>query len=359
MRNTLITIATSYSIFGLPALLREPKTKDLPPYTLAATNGKDIYLSPLKNLNSMERVTVILHECLHILLGHILRAKNKNIKLWNIATDIVVNNILRAQGLPLPDGSIFDPNLSEYTAEQIYNMFLKGEISKIKIIRGGHQEEVGLDVRNFDEHLEGVSEEELEEYTRRVATAVRMKGRGILPGVILEELEYLDAPRVSWYEILRKYIVESLPSDLRFLPLGKKSYTLRIPLPGVVRSEGLRLYVAIDTSGSMSSEDLGKLASVLKHLSETYDIEGKVLLCDAKLHEEVDIHTWLRHPYAKGRGGTDYKPVFDKLVRERFDGLLIYMTDAVCEFPPKPPFDIIWVLTTNKDVPYGKVVRIK
>lgn len=371
----LIYIATNEAIFGLPALLRRPQPANLPPHSYAATNGKDIFLNEktMGGLIFRMRIAVILHEALHILLGHIPRGVNKNQHLWNIAADIVVNNLLIQLGYPLPPGSIYNYDWKDLTTEQIYNKLLQEKKSvKVHIVRDGEgrgvEAEISIETilidkpNKWDIHeYDKISQKEAEEFTRRVAMeATLLKSRGTMPASFWEEISQLEVKPLPWHVLLRKYIVESLPSDIRFLPLGKKSHILKIPLPGVVKGEGVTLTLAIDTSGSMSQTELGKIAGVLDQLSKEFEVEGNVILCDAEIQKILPLKEWLKKPVAVGRGGTDYEPIFEKLKKERYRGLLIMLTDGECPFPKKPPFDIIWVFTSpKKKAPYGKSVYIE
>lgn len=63
----------------------------------AATDGKRIIYSPqfFKQLSDDEKVSVYVHEVMHVAFNHIMRSKDRDYKLWNIATDSVINQILK------------------------------------------------------------------------------------------------------------------------------------------------------------------------------------------------------------------------------------------------------------------------
>ena len=75
----------------------------------AATNGKDIYVNEdfLKSLKSKEQNALLLHEVLHVALLHVPRIGSRDKRVWNIAADIVVNDlIIRNTSFDLPSGAI-------------------------------------------------------------------------------------------------------------------------------------------------------------------------------------------------------------------------------------------------------------
>lgn len=91
------------------------------------TDGKDIYYNPnyLNNLSFDEQLFALAHEICHIRSNHIMRSKNKNSKLWNIATDAVINQLLKEDGLTLPQNVIIRPDAINYSAEDYYEKLLQ------------------------------------------------------------------------------------------------------------------------------------------------------------------------------------------------------------------------------------------
>ena len=58
------------------------------------------------NLNTKEQNSLLLHEVLHMALLHVTRRSSRDIQTWNIAADIVVNNlILENNSCQAMDGS--------------------------------------------------------------------------------------------------------------------------------------------------------------------------------------------------------------------------------------------------------------
>lgn len=93
----------------------------------AATDGEFIYYNPsfMESLTSDEQVFLFAHEVCHIAFDHIFRREGKNKKLWNIATDAVINAFLQQDGLPLIEGGVDRSGAINYNAEDLYNELLK------------------------------------------------------------------------------------------------------------------------------------------------------------------------------------------------------------------------------------------
>ena len=70
----------------------------------ACTDGKNIYYSPkfFAKLSDEEKVFVYAHEVMHVAFEHLPRQENKDLELWNIATDAVINQMLMQENMPKP-----------------------------------------------------------------------------------------------------------------------------------------------------------------------------------------------------------------------------------------------------------------
>jgi predicted metal-dependent peptidase len=90
--------------------------------------------------------------------------------------------------------------------------------------------------------------------------------------------------------------------------------------------------------------------------------------CDAEVREQ-DVHearsldelSDIRMKGLGGGGGTSFIPVFD-WVREHEikPEALIYITDLMGSFPSEAPaYPVVWCASTDIEVPWGDVVRIK
>lgn len=99
-------------------------TTDVP---TAATDGKNVYYNTefFRKLNINQQTFVVGHEVLHVAFNHLKRRKDKDPKLWNIATDAVINAMLKDQGLEMVEGGVDMEEGLIMSAEQIYEKLLK------------------------------------------------------------------------------------------------------------------------------------------------------------------------------------------------------------------------------------------
>lgn len=93
----------------------------------AGTDGKIVYYNPkfLEGLSIQEQTFIFAHEICHIAFNHILRSEGKDSRLWNIATDAVINQFLKKDKLPIPKGGVDIAEAINYDAEELYEKLLQ------------------------------------------------------------------------------------------------------------------------------------------------------------------------------------------------------------------------------------------
>ncbi len=114
-----------YPFFGsVVASVGYKENKDI---LTAGTDGETIYYNPeyLEGLSVEEQTFIFAHEVCHIAFNHILRSEGKNPELWNIATDGVINQFLKRDGLKMASGGVDMAEAINYDAEQLYEKLLQ------------------------------------------------------------------------------------------------------------------------------------------------------------------------------------------------------------------------------------------
>lgn len=121
-----------YPFFG--SVIANVKYKEDSSVGTAATDGEIIYYNSefLKNIDLKQQLFVIAHEVCHIAFNHILRSENKNLDVWNTATDAVINAFLMKDGLQITDGMVNMPEAINYDAEQLYEKLLNEKNNSCK-----------------------------------------------------------------------------------------------------------------------------------------------------------------------------------------------------------------------------------
>ena len=114
-----------YPFFG--SVLANVCYKENKDIQTAGTDGETIYYNSefLERLSVEEQTFIFAHEVCHIAFNHILRSEGKNPELWNIATDGVINQFLKRDGLKIPQGGVDITEAINYDAEQLYEKLLQ------------------------------------------------------------------------------------------------------------------------------------------------------------------------------------------------------------------------------------------
>ena len=114
-----------YPFFGsVVASVDYKENKDIP---TAGTDGETIYYNPkyLESLSVEEQTFIFAHVVCHIAFNHILRSEGKDPELWNVATDGVINQFLKRDGLKMAMGGVDMAEAINYDAEQLYDKLLQ------------------------------------------------------------------------------------------------------------------------------------------------------------------------------------------------------------------------------------------
>lgn len=343
----------------------------------AATNGKDIYVNEdfLKSLKSKEQNALLLHEVLHVALLHVPRIGSRDKKVWNIAADIVVNDlIIRNTSFDLPSGAILISGYEDMSVEEIYETLLSPKNKNL--LNQPNLIEDLLDKLEDDVSPATLSEDELEEITaywkdkmqvikNDIESSDSANSQGSCPLGMERELESVLKPEVDWRTALWKFIAKT-PSD--FDDLDRRFIYRGLYLEGLL-TDSLKVSVCIDTSGSVSGELLDQFMAELKGITRSYpNVEVDLFYADHDLYGPCKLNNSSNIPKPKGFGGTSFVPFFDYLENtnkfsKNSPTVSVYLTDGYGDFPEHQPTDpILWVVPrdglSSKEFPYGQVIRI-
>jgi len=108
------------------------------------------------------------------------------------------------------------------------------------------------------------------------------------------------------------------------------------------RREKSSLLIAIDTSASMSSDELAKIARHLNVLSDL--VRMTIAECDVRIQRVYRFRGTIDR--IAGRGRTDLRPVFEpQFLRDHRPDGFIYFTDGLGPYPESDPgVKTLWVL---------------
>ena len=381
IQKCILQVRRECSFFGSLMLFAQiEKSKNLP---TAATDGRKIFFNEefLNSLSSQEQNALMLHEVLHMALLHVTRRQSRDPHIWNIAADIVVNDLIeRNTSFPLPEGAIIDNRFQDKSVEYIYEALLKSK-KKYKLVitdilepSNANSDESKKDSNDVMEPLSQEETDEIESFWKDKMEILKnssehqlSNGKGSLPAGIEEEISTILEPEVDWRHALWKYVGKT-PAD--FDDLDRRFIYKGLYLESLL-TEAVEVSVCIDTSGSVSDELLKQFAGELKGILRSYpNVKCSLFFADTNLVGPYEIDRIEQMPKAVGRGGTSFVPFFDYLKKHGEENnllgnnkLSIYFTDGYGDFPSQEPNNpTMWLVCKDgletQSFPFGEVVRI-
>lgn len=341
----------------------------------AATDGKCFYYHPTRflELQNEEAEFIYLHEVLHLVLRHPWRVMGRNPLLWNITTDMLINSMIVRLGYKAMPGLVYaPPEYEDSFAEKLYDLLMKegGAQGRIRLgpADGGRGMPTTVTLQEAQNRL--LTPHELWKGLEQSAPQqiqwenVSCRLQGSVPAGYGLSAELGQRTRIPWYRELGVLIKSAVAHDYsrtRFRRL--RSPGLSYYMPRLI-SPHLRIVLAWDLSGSIGKEQRDGMAAESMGIIQSFDsYEILMIACDAAVHGYWYLHPGDELPLKeiKGGGGTDFRPVFEKVQELDFlPDCLVFFTDTLGTFPSeKPDYSVIWcVVGAQGKVPWGKHLEV-
>ena len=175
------------------------------------------------------------------------------------------------------------------------------------------------------------------------------KARGYIPGNLIEVIDKLlekKDPVVDWRGYFRRFVAAS--QNVKVNKTKRKESNRFIGMPGLKFNPKHEILVAVDTSGSVSTDELANFYTELNFMHKA-GVKITVAQCDANIsnvekfnpRNQVSIH---------GRGGTDFDPPMEYMNKNKSKyTCLVYFTDGACTPPSvKTSKPVLWVITRGE-----------
>ncbi len=355
----------------------------------AGTDGKKVYYheDALNNITEDEQVFLFAHEVCHIALNHINRSEGKDKEVWNIATDGVINALLKKDGLPLIEGSVDIKKAINYDAEELYEELLKEKKDKNK--DGNSQssnQDVGHDTHSAWEkaledaknqtqaetkndfleeaqkEFESLGEKEVfkQNKTERKRNLEKLQDDLVRESHTASSTKDLrtvknignSSPLIDWRRLLKEAVKYDIDWSYRNATIEDgvvTPYLEEIPRP--------ETEILLDTSGSVSETLLKNFLRECKNILKTSKV--KVGCFDDEFYGFTEIRTEedIDKMEFVGGGGTDFDVAVNAFTR-RVENKIIF-TDGESYMPDKA-IDVIWIVFGDKKInpKGGKVINI-
>jgi predicted metal-dependent peptidase len=409
--ETKLAAARTRLILDKPFLgalaLRLPLVAADPKWCLtSATEGRNLYYNPdyIEALSVEQTQFVLAREALHCALSHFARRQHRVKSRWVAACDHSVNGLLVNDGLKPPPGTLVIDEYEGMTAEEIYpciqdndsdsqtNQSDGSEDNADPTESGGQQQNdgskqggegqspqdessaSGAQGQQRDESASrgapqpqplSASEQEslATQWQQRLAgAALQAQQAGKLGGGLARMVGEMLQPKLPWRMLLARYMTQVARDDYSYSRPSRREGEMLMPS---LRSSQANIVVALDTSGSVSGEELSEFLAEINTLKAQLRASITLHACDTVLAEDGPwvFEAWedfkMPREFAGG-GGTDFKPIFAWLEQQgKSPDMLLYFTDAEGPFPEfEPHFPVIWLVKGKAPVPWGQRIQL-
>jgi predicted metal-dependent peptidase len=319
-----------------------------------------------KKLSDKEQLAVLTHECCHLCFFHLTEHfKASNHALMNIAMDASINQYIQN----LPADCVTVESLSQQCGKNLelkrgawyyYNELLDYAEKNPKFMN---------QFNNIDSHDmwpgDEMSEAERTLYGNQIKSRLKetaeqvVKQAGKIPGELSSILEAIKnkPPVFNWKRYFRRLIGNSITSEIQ---LTRMRPSKRFPdARGIRMKRKPNIMVAVDTSGSISQDDLKDFFSEIHHIWKT-GVNVTVVEFDTKI-QNIFEYKGQQNIEVHGRGGTDATSAIEYYKQHHdFSSCIIFTDGYLSTFKLPICQSLIWVITKdgNKTKYPGQVIYI-
>ena len=378
-----------YCLYSGIFMLGKTEVKD--DVATACTDGRNVEYGR-KFVNELPEAEVrglILHENLHKAFRHLTMWKHlykEHATMANMACDYVINLMIydsdkTGQDVALPKEGLLDEKYRGWDSQTVFNDLKQQAKTKKSITvktvgdQEGRevpvQEVVILDAHEW-EKADGMSDKEKEVLAKDIDQALRQGAilAGKMGGNVPREIEDVLEAKVDWREALREFITSFC--------MDKDQSTWRRPsrrwigqdvyMPSLIGESVGRIVVAIDTSGSIGTKEIGQFLGEVRSICEHVKPDGiDLLYWDTRVaqhekYEQDQLENLLASTKPHGGGGTSPscipKYIADKKIKAE---CAVILTDGYVggDWGGEWPCPTLWGITTDEVSAVGKTVHVQ
>ena len=320
-------------------------------------------------LNNKERLFILKHELYHLILKHPTQAfDNFNLKIFGIAADFYINNILsNDNNINMPNGGL------------MYNLPEFSELNLTKEIVNSGTIPIYNHLLNYQEKLDKLNLNHNWDSFKNNANIVDGQINNMLQNInkicsnIPQNIKNIIKNINEKYnkEINYKKIIKKIANNV-----GYRSYIKRSTLKDhqfYSDSDGFRIKykgtipIIVDTSGSMmNANDIQDVCDQLLSIAKQANVCLKVIECDMNVtdksiwvyNSKKDLRKRIKNGFIGG-GGTMVDPAINYINQKLKDTkLTIYLTDGYVS-PPKVNhnYKVVVVLTRNSVITPNELLK--
>lgn len=339
----------------------------------AATDGNMIMYNPnyVGALPHKIIIGVFIHECLHVINKHHLRAAASleyqvNHEMFNYACDYAINPVIKkSPGMDIKDTWLYEPCWDDELAEYIFEQLKKD--AKKKLIAGAGEGpgevlpwpgEPGSKSKPTAADIDQKTQE-VDQWVR--AAAFKAQGAGKMNGDALTVVRSTVESTTSWVDELRIMAEDITREDYTWTRPNVRYMQQGVYLPSMKGSKPVDMLFFVDVSGSLDTTQLTQIASEIQEIVGSFNIRVIVVYWSTEFKgmEMFDASDVMDPDFkltAKGRGGTRFGDCWEWLHdhEAEFDidpKAIIFFSDLECSNYPSddPGMPVLWAQVPEYD----------
>lgn len=368
INDLIIKTILEYPFYALVASgLQRVESKDVARIGVSLSSVPKLYYNSdfLSEVTMKEAQGVLIHELLHVLFFHTVRARNKHIGVWNIACDIVVNSKIDNSLLLCDAVTLYKANAlfglrmkPDLSAEEYYDQLMQNESFKERAREKGDKVVIVSENESEEEKELSINkmetfDSEMGSYSMDTESMIKgslkkliddtTKAAGVVPANIARNLEAIYAPpKVKWQIMLRKFLDGR--GRVKYSKTHLRESRRFEDFMGKRKQVGLNVLVALDTSGSIKEDEFTEFMAELRAIQKITGANIQVVECDTEVRKSMPLIRYVKKGERTGYEGTAFDPVFRYADRHRYQ-FVVYFTDGYGELREPVKQKVLWVIS--------------
>ena len=387
--------------FIASGLFEMPHVEDKSIDTMATDGAKVLYNKDfVLSIQEPEIDFTRIHELFHKIMKHHLRIGNRNPIIWNFACDYVINPKVselsyhgqhgnKSHVITMPKGGLYDRKYLGKTEEWVYNDLAKNyDVVKINSNSNGKGGNGGYKLSPKDgsgndimpqgwgefkpstksTEEQAIESQEIDQQIMSNASLLKEIGQDS-PSFVKDLLDKIKQSKVEWQDVLRRFIGGDNSEDYSFRRVHRKTYhSYGMFAPSSEKIGVGDIVVAIDSSGSVSQDELSQFLGEIQAINEDMKPTSiTIITCDSQIRnvQRFEQGEPIDKINISGRGGTCVQPVFRYLEDENVQfNTLVYFSDMyINDYPKEFDKPLLWIASQgNHDYckpPCGEITYLQ
>ena len=340
----------------------------------ACTDGYNVFINPrfANKLSDGAFNYVVMHEIYHVILLHCSRGKDTDPERWNVACDMIVNNmldnirsamIIKDIDFERPPQGIFCEMSKSDTVENVYALLENDKITKssggvihaaVKDYRGeyikidtigdliasetaGNGKNIEADaVKDVDDIAKAVDDTTKAFILQIIRESAQKNRSGMGSYFVPEEIyHFTESRKIKWQSILKNFFNEEIIGDETSYTTPERKYLhMDLILPGHSLTEECigEIWAFVDSSGSVGKNEIEQFLTQLYRIVKEFGCKLNICYWDTEVTDiyknisrEKDVLKAVPHH----SGGTDINCVYDWLKLNKLKPeIMLILTDG-------------------------------